>query len=159
MHWSHEDTSTLFLLTDLYLFSACLLSRSECCPSSLLPCIIISETCLHPPPTPPQFLEMVIRFLAEGAASGLNVIAVYVTEILRVTGFDGGYQDGPCVTELSSVCVKAFAHCELSAGVRGDEMKVLSSSENMQTCLSLRQFVCHSFLSVTVYSLCFLCDR
>uniref|UniRef100_A0A671WVV2 Si:dkey-74k8.3 n=1 Tax=Sparus aurata TaxID=8175 RepID=A0A671WVV2_SPAAU len=37
---------------------------------------------------PPQFFEMVIRFLAEGAASGLNVIAVYVTEILRVTGFD-----------------------------------------------------------------------
>ncbi|XP_029296749.1 transmembrane protein 109-like isoform X1 [Cottoperca gobio] len=35
-----------------------------------------------------MFLEMVIRFFAEGAASGLNVIAVYVTEILRVTGFD-----------------------------------------------------------------------
>lgn len=35
-----------------------------------------------------EFLEMMIRFLAEGAASGLNVIAVYVTEILRVTGFD-----------------------------------------------------------------------
>ncbi|KAM4555335.1 uncharacterized protein PAE49_014431 isoform 1-T1 [Odontesthes bonariensis] len=35
-----------------------------------------------------MFLETVIRFLAEGAASGLNVIAVYVTEILRVTGFD-----------------------------------------------------------------------
>lgn len=35
-----------------------------------------------------EFLEMVIRFLAEGAASGLNVIAVYVTEILKVTGFD-----------------------------------------------------------------------
>ncbi|XP_070692835.1 voltage-gated monoatomic cation channel TMEM109 isoform X2 [Pempheris klunzingeri] len=35
-----------------------------------------------------EFLEMAIRFLAEGAASGLNVIAVYVTEILRVTGFD-----------------------------------------------------------------------
>ncbi|XP_028272882.1 transmembrane protein 109 isoform X1 [Parambassis ranga] len=35
-----------------------------------------------------EFLETVIRFLAEGAASGLNVIAVYVTEILRVTGFD-----------------------------------------------------------------------
>jgi len=35
-----------------------------------------------------EFLDMVIRFLAEGAASGLNVIAVYVTEILRVTGFD-----------------------------------------------------------------------
>lgn len=34
-----------------------------------------------------EFLETVIRFLAEGAASGLNVIAVYVTEILRVTGF------------------------------------------------------------------------
>ncbi|XP_030001099.1 uncharacterized protein LOC115426949 isoform X1 [Sphaeramia orbicularis] len=35
-----------------------------------------------------MFFEMAIRFLAEGAASGLNVIAVYVTEILRVTGFD-----------------------------------------------------------------------
>ncbi|XP_029368318.1 transmembrane protein 109-like isoform X1 [Echeneis naucrates] len=35
-----------------------------------------------------MFLQMVIRFLAEGAASGLNVIAVYVTEILKVTGFD-----------------------------------------------------------------------
>ncbi|XP_068596653.1 voltage-gated monoatomic cation channel TMEM109 [Brachionichthys hirsutus] len=35
-----------------------------------------------------QFFKTVIRFLAEGAASGLNVIAVYVTEILRVTGFD-----------------------------------------------------------------------
>uniref|UniRef100_A0A1A8QH11 Transmembrane protein 109 n=2 Tax=Nothobranchius TaxID=28779 RepID=A0A1A8QH11_9TELE len=35
-----------------------------------------------------SFSETVIRFLAEGAASGLNVIAVYVTEILRVTGFD-----------------------------------------------------------------------
>ncbi|MEQ2178623.1 hypothetical protein GOODEAATRI_015987, partial [Goodea atripinnis] len=45
-------------------------------------------------PAPPQFLQTAIRFLAEGAASGLNVIAVYVTEILRVTGFDGGYQDG-----------------------------------------------------------------
>ncbi|XP_037531232.1 uncharacterized protein LOC119408479 isoform X1 [Nematolebias whitei] len=35
-----------------------------------------------------MFFETVIRFLAEGAASGLNVIAVYVAEILRVTGFD-----------------------------------------------------------------------
>ncbi|KAM9377552.1 uncharacterized protein KZ484_009901 [Pholidichthys leucotaenia] len=35
-----------------------------------------------------EFFQTVIRFLAEGAASGLNVIAVYVTEILRVTGFD-----------------------------------------------------------------------
>lgn len=35
-----------------------------------------------------ELLETVIRFLSEGAASGLNVIAVYVTEILRVTGFD-----------------------------------------------------------------------
>nr|XP_057919449.1 uncharacterized protein LOC131110392 isoform X2 [Doryrhamphus excisus] len=35
-----------------------------------------------------EFVQMAIRFLAEGAASGLNVIAVYVTEILRVTGFD-----------------------------------------------------------------------
>uniref|UniRef100_A0A3P9KVX7 Si:dkey-74k8.3 n=1 Tax=Oryzias latipes TaxID=8090 RepID=A0A3P9KVX7_ORYLA len=33
-------------------------------------------------------LQTAIRFLAEGAASGLNVIAVYVTEILRVTGFN-----------------------------------------------------------------------
>uniref|UniRef100_A0A3Q0SC26 Si:dkey-74k8.3 n=1 Tax=Amphilophus citrinellus TaxID=61819 RepID=A0A3Q0SC26_AMPCI len=46
------------------------------------------KTCLHLPHTLLQFFEMVIRFLAEGAASGLNVIAVYVTEILRVTGFD-----------------------------------------------------------------------
>ncbi|XP_029917531.1 transmembrane protein 109 isoform X2 [Myripristis murdjan] len=35
-----------------------------------------------------ECVQMVIRFLAEGAASGLNVIAVYVTEILRVTGVD-----------------------------------------------------------------------
>ncbi|XP_012711113.1 uncharacterized protein si:dkey-74k8.3 isoform X2 [Fundulus heteroclitus] len=35
-----------------------------------------------------EFLQKAIRSLAEGAASGLNVIAVYVTEILRVTGFD-----------------------------------------------------------------------
>ncbi|XP_077389136.1 voltage-gated monoatomic cation channel TMEM109 isoform X1 [Festucalex cinctus] len=35
-----------------------------------------------------MFLGMVIHLVAEGAASGLNVIAVYVTEILRVTGFD-----------------------------------------------------------------------
>lgn len=53
-----------------------------------------------PPSTPPQFLEMVIRFLAEGAASGLNVIAVYVTEILRVTGVDGKCLDGPCLCLL-----------------------------------------------------------
>ncbi|XP_076878576.1 voltage-gated monoatomic cation channel TMEM109 isoform X1 [Brachyhypopomus gauderio] len=33
-----------------------------------------------------MFVEMVLRFVAEGAASGLNVIAVYVSEILRVTG-------------------------------------------------------------------------
>lgn len=48
------------------------------------------------PPFRQQFLEMVIRFLAEGAASGLNVIAVYLTEILRVTGFNGRFQVGPC---------------------------------------------------------------
>ncbi|KAG7275752.1 hypothetical protein CRUP_009855 [Coryphaenoides rupestris] len=47
-----------------------------------------------------MFVEMVIRFLAEGAASGLNVIAVYFTEILRVTGHDGGLV---CVTLC--VCV------------------------------------------------------
>lgn len=71
-------------------------------------------SCLRPPPyeslykttslpflypTATQIFETVIRFLAEGAASGLNVIAVYVTEILRVTGFDGTCQD------LSFVCM------------------------------------------------------
>ncbi|KAL0974054.1 hypothetical protein UPYG_G00214790 [Umbra pygmaea] len=35
-----------------------------------------------------MFFEMIIRFVAQGAASGLNVIAVYVIEILRVTGVD-----------------------------------------------------------------------
>ncbi|XP_051937285.1 uncharacterized protein LOC127610853 isoform X1 [Hippocampus zosterae] len=35
-----------------------------------------------------MFLRMVFRFLAEGVANGLNVIAAYVTEILRVIGFD-----------------------------------------------------------------------
>ncbi|XP_051937295.1 uncharacterized protein LOC127610853 isoform X2 [Hippocampus zosterae] len=35
-----------------------------------------------------EFLRMVFRFLAEGVANGLNVIAAYVTEILRVIGFD-----------------------------------------------------------------------
>ncbi|XP_015456703.3 transmembrane protein 109 isoform X2 [Astyanax mexicanus] len=34
-----------------------------------------------------EFMEMVLRFVAEGTASGLNVIAVYVSEILRATGF------------------------------------------------------------------------
>ncbi|XP_061901953.1 voltage-gated monoatomic cation channel TMEM109 isoform X2 [Entelurus aequoreus] len=38
-----------------------------------------------------EFLQMVIRCVAEGASSGLNVIAVYVTEILRVTGFDATF--------------------------------------------------------------------
>uniref|UniRef100_A0A8C1VQY1 Si:dkey-74k8.3 n=1 Tax=Cyprinus carpio TaxID=7962 RepID=A0A8C1VQY1_CYPCA len=33
-----------------------------------------------------QFVEMLLQFVAEGAASGLNVIAVYVSEILRATG-------------------------------------------------------------------------
>ncbi|XP_056327862.1 uncharacterized protein LOC130241107 isoform X1 [Danio aesculapii] len=33
-----------------------------------------------------MFVEMVLQFVAEGAASGLNVIAVYVSEILRATG-------------------------------------------------------------------------
>ncbi|XP_077466332.1 BRI3-binding protein-like isoform X1 [Stigmatopora argus] len=35
-----------------------------------------------------MFLGTVVRFLAEGVAAGLNVIAVYVAEILRVAGFD-----------------------------------------------------------------------
>ncbi|XP_061755911.1 voltage-gated monoatomic cation channel TMEM109-like isoform X2 [Nerophis ophidion] len=38
-----------------------------------------------------EFLQMMIRCVAEGASSGLNVIAVYVTEILRVTGFDATF--------------------------------------------------------------------
>ncbi|XP_067238984.1 uncharacterized protein si:dkey-74k8.3 isoform X2 [Chanodichthys erythropterus] len=33
-----------------------------------------------------EFVEMLLKFVAEGAASGLNVIAVYVSEILRATG-------------------------------------------------------------------------
>ncbi|XP_043113696.1 transmembrane protein 109 isoform X2 [Puntigrus tetrazona] len=33
-----------------------------------------------------EFVEMLLEFVAEGAASGLNVIAVYVSEILRATG-------------------------------------------------------------------------
>ncbi|XP_030638902.1 transmembrane protein 109 [Chanos chanos] len=35
-----------------------------------------------------MFVEMLLRFVAEGAASGLNVIAAYVSEILRATGVD-----------------------------------------------------------------------
>ncbi|XP_041930005.1 transmembrane protein 109 isoform X1 [Alosa sapidissima] len=35
-----------------------------------------------------MFLGMLLQFLAEGAASGLNVIAVYVSEIFRATGVD-----------------------------------------------------------------------
>ncbi|XP_063045498.1 voltage-gated monoatomic cation channel TMEM109 isoform X1 [Engraulis encrasicolus] len=34
-----------------------------------------------------MFLGMLLQFVSEGAASGLNVIAVYVSEILRATGF------------------------------------------------------------------------
>ncbi|XP_077091885.1 voltage-gated monoatomic cation channel TMEM109 isoform X1 [Siphateles boraxobius] len=33
-----------------------------------------------------MFVEMLLKFVAEGAASGLNVIAVYVSEILRAIG-------------------------------------------------------------------------
>lgn len=33
-----------------------------------------------------MFVKMLLQFVAEGAASGLNVIAVYVSEILRATG-------------------------------------------------------------------------
>ncbi|KAL2077523.1 hypothetical protein ACEWY4_027027 [Coilia grayii] len=33
-----------------------------------------------------EFLGMLLQFVAEGAASGLNVIAVYVSEVLRATG-------------------------------------------------------------------------
>ncbi|XP_060935305.1 voltage-gated monoatomic cation channel TMEM109-like [Limanda limanda] len=56
-----------------------------------------------------EFFEMVLRVVAEGAASGLNVIAVYVTEILRVTGFDAAL---PKVTPEG---VAAFAQWGLLA--------------------------------------------
>lgn len=66
-----------------------------------------------------QFLEMVIRFLAEGAASGLNVIAVYVTEILKVTGFDGGYHVSHYATYCCLCpCTNEPSLCDVSAGVR-----------------------------------------
>lgn len=89
-----------------------------------------------------QFLEMVIRFLAEGAASGLNVIAVYVTEILRVTGFDGRFQGALC----SLLCVQMLhgAQCvavcvsQASTETERGAAKLIRASENMQTCLSLR---------------------
>ncbi|XP_053284784.1 transmembrane protein 109 isoform X1 [Pleuronectes platessa] len=56
-----------------------------------------------------EFFEMVLRVVAEGAASGLNVIAVYVTEILRVTGFNAAL---PRVTPEG---VAAFAQWGLLA--------------------------------------------
>ncbi|XP_053284785.1 transmembrane protein 109 isoform X2 [Pleuronectes platessa] len=56
-----------------------------------------------------MFFEMVLRVVAEGAASGLNVIAVYVTEILRVTGFNAAL---PRVTPEG---VAAFAQWGLLA--------------------------------------------
>lgn len=98
--WMRSVSLYQLLLSALWITlpAHCLLS-SLCMVFSLasMPCDLIvalcnnkCKACLHPPCTPLQFFEMVIRFLAEGAASGLNVIAVYVTEILRVTGFDGG---------------------------------------------------------------------
>lgn len=98
--WMRSVSLYQLLLSALWITlpAHCLLS-SLCMVFSLasMPCYLIvalcnnkCKACLHPPCTPLQFFEMVIRFLAEGAASGLNVIAVYVTEILRVTGFDGG---------------------------------------------------------------------
>ncbi|XP_062249499.1 voltage-gated monoatomic cation channel TMEM109 isoform X2 [Platichthys flesus] len=56
-----------------------------------------------------EFFEMVLRVVAEGAASGLNVIAVYFTEILRVTGFEAAL---PRVTPEG---VAAFAQWGLLA--------------------------------------------
>ncbi|XP_062249498.1 voltage-gated monoatomic cation channel TMEM109 isoform X1 [Platichthys flesus] len=56
-----------------------------------------------------MFFEMVLRVVAEGAASGLNVIAVYFTEILRVTGFEAAL---PRVTPEG---VAAFAQWGLLA--------------------------------------------
>ncbi|KAJ8382380.1 hypothetical protein SKAU_G00031580 [Synaphobranchus kaupii] len=35
-----------------------------------------------------ECMQVAVRFLSEGVASGLNVIAAYVTEILRATGID-----------------------------------------------------------------------
>ncbi|KAL7863670.1 hypothetical protein SRHO_G00126540 [Serrasalmus rhombeus] len=53
-----------------------------------------------------EFVEMVLRFVAEGAASGLNVIAVYVSEILRATGLGDPVSIPHFTTEGVSSVVK-----------------------------------------------------
>ncbi|XP_066505886.1 voltage-gated monoatomic cation channel TMEM109 isoform X2 [Hoplias malabaricus] len=53
-----------------------------------------------------EFVEMVLKFVAEGAASGLNVIAVYVSEILRATGLGDPVSVPHFTTEGVSSVVK-----------------------------------------------------
>ncbi|XP_066505885.1 voltage-gated monoatomic cation channel TMEM109 isoform X1 [Hoplias malabaricus] len=53
-----------------------------------------------------MFVEMVLKFVAEGAASGLNVIAVYVSEILRATGLGDPVSVPHFTTEGVSSVVK-----------------------------------------------------
>ncbi len=113
---------------------------------------------------------MVIRFLAEGAASGLNVIAVYVTEILRVTGFDGGYQDGSClcVTEALSVCL-GMALCPTFSSLHEQITADTSLSVAMKVYVRVKLCGLASppgiflpllfFLSVSVYTCGFLSNK
>ncbi|XP_017547624.1 transmembrane protein 109 isoform X2 [Pygocentrus nattereri] len=56
-----------------------------------------------------EFVEMVLRFVAEGAASGLNVIAVYVSEILRATGLG----DPVSIPHFTAEGVSSVVKCAL----------------------------------------------
>ncbi|XP_056624893.1 uncharacterized protein si:dkey-74k8.3 isoform X2 [Triplophysa dalaica] len=53
-----------------------------------------------------EFVEMLLKFVAEGAASGLNVIAVYVSEILRATGVNESISSPHFTTEGVSAVIK-----------------------------------------------------
>ncbi|XP_056624892.1 uncharacterized protein si:dkey-74k8.3 isoform X1 [Triplophysa dalaica] len=53
-----------------------------------------------------MFVEMLLKFVAEGAASGLNVIAVYVSEILRATGVNESISSPHFTTEGVSAVIK-----------------------------------------------------
>ncbi|KAI7802078.1 hypothetical protein IRJ41_023119 [Triplophysa rosa] len=53
-----------------------------------------------------MFVEMLLKLIAEGAASGLNVIAVYVSEILRATGVSETISIPHFTTEGVSAVIK-----------------------------------------------------
>ncbi|XP_057206250.1 uncharacterized protein si:dkey-74k8.3 isoform X2 [Triplophysa rosa] len=53
-----------------------------------------------------EFVEMLLKLIAEGAASGLNVIAVYVSEILRATGVSETISIPHFTTEGVSAVIK-----------------------------------------------------